>query len=36
MNLLTTGIFLAFVGMVSIMPFRVLYWFSDFAALIMD
>ncbi|WP_289053491.1 lysophospholipid acyltransferase family protein [Carboxylicivirga marina] len=35
MNLLTTGIFLSFVAMVSIMPFRVLYWFSNIAAIVM-
>ncbi|WP_430814890.1 lysophospholipid acyltransferase family protein [Carboxylicivirga sp. RSCT41] len=35
MNLLTTCIFLSFVAMVSLMPFRVLYCFSDFAAFVM-
>ncbi|WP_255434113.1 lysophospholipid acyltransferase family protein [Carboxylicivirga sp. M1479] len=35
MKLFTTAIFLFFVGLVSVMPFRLLYWFSNFASLIM-
>ncbi|MBR8534879.1 hypothetical protein KDU71_04845 [Carboxylicivirga sediminis] len=35
MHIFTTGIFLSFVGLVSIMPFKLLYGLSNFAALIM-
>lgn len=36
MHIFTTCIFLSFVGVVSIMPFKLMYWFSDFAALVMS
>lgn len=35
MKLFLTGIFYVFVMMVSVMPFKVLYWFSNFSSFIM-